>query len=753
MNADALRAHNLAGARAGTAGAVEPVPMLRTRVLPLLLLPACFDPNDRERVGFVEAASVEDVCSCQAPFPAPPLAAPLSWIRGGDLLPAWGYYPASLPAGDTPNLSDVQPFNYGLDAHLTWVVQVPAGSREVFVRAARVGGAIPDVIVHVDDVRVGALLTPHGDGWYTLGGVSLSAGIHHVDIALGLGSALDAVMLAGAKFHTDEPLPLAVNDPGTGVREPATTRAARLHRRAAMAGPFVLGPAQRFDEDTTDWRPFKGKPALEVAAARRQTVATAMSLALAEVDGIERERLRIEPSSLRFKGFSIAPSRVDVRVALTRLDDAWLFDSRATRPVARLLVKDDAACPPAETGSGMCPAELGEGPIAPAGVQGGFQGGMAAETVLRAGEERQIWITVDVPDVPPGRYEGTIGFQSLVTSRAFDVPITVEVADITLPPAPGWNGVGQGACFGTAGCSDPPEAVIGYFEDQLRHGMNAIEVRGYFDMLEALPPSRVPPMHVLLAGEDGTYGPRLTAARDHGWDPLWFLCDEPPAGCSDMVSVHDNAVWAHEGAAPPRKVAVTFSSDAGAWSYLTPVIDHPIVSIGAYGDAAHAAELAALPPFPNPELIARRPLVYWSVADSYPALHRALAGLYPRAIGYDGFMPNRWDDAWPHALMWPDEALRPIPTRGWEAMREGLDDLRYFTAFAAVRDELHAAPPTPEISALAAEADALYTAEYASLAGYAGYHRYLTRLPLGGLDASRARFVSLILRARAALGT
>jgi hypothetical protein len=79
---------------------------------------------------------------------------------------------------------------------------------------------------------------------------------------------------------------------------------------------------------------------------------------------------------------------------------------------------------------------------------------------------------------------------------------------------------------------------------------------------------------------------------------------------------------------------------------------------------------------------------YWTTQTAFPLLYRALSGLYNTRCGYQGTAPWAYQD-YPstrlytesaHAVAYPDAAGRPIPTLRWEALRDGIDDVRYLQA-------------------------------------------------------------------------
>lgn len=483
------------------------------------------------------AGTAQKFCSCQADLRAPASTqAPQTLVRAKDLAPAWGYYQAS---------NDDPPTAKRSGAILTWVAHFPqAPQHHVFAKLAGPLDNIQGAPVRVDDVPlpIASSPTPVPDhpGWYALGAIpGVSEGPHHIDLALGGEVAVAEILLS-----TTDSLPSSLPAP----QAQPVARYPRAYRWVGATGPWVVGPANRFDGDPTDWWPAADLR-LTMFAARNQTVAGAFSLAkLATTPPFESDSVTLYPSDLRLDAdpsVSIPSTRVDVRIGVSTVDPAWLWVDEPARPTLRALVKEDDVCPgkliqPPGSKSPLlfCPTD---GMPAPTGNQGAAAIGLPARTMVAAGEERQIWVTVDLSEesAAPGQYSGEVTLEGK-GGTALSIPINLVVADVTLPAAPGWNGVFYGRCpthvgLGTA-CTQLIEtaSAVGEYVDQRRHGMTAaMSHAGYAAVNEVLAASF--PKRQLLAAlaDDGTVGENtaLSTLLAQGFDVVQFLRDEPPPPC------------------------------------------------------------------------------------------------------------------------------------------------------------------------------------------------------------------------------
>ena len=94
-----------------------------------------------------------------------------------------------------------------------------------------------------------------------------------------------------------------------------------------------------------------------------------------------------------------------------------------------------------------------------------------------------------------------------------------------------------------------------------------------------------------------------------------------------------------------------------------------------------------------------------------------------------------------HAVAYPDAAGRPIPTLRWEAMRDGIDDVRYLQALdraiAAAEARMAEDNPPADLAAALEHANQIRQECYESIGGR--WFHYIGGLLPGDLDQVRRR--------------
>jgi len=180
----------------------------------------------------------------------------LFWTTGDRLLPAWGFYPNGSSYRDTEPSGKASAWTAGGGTHtLTWVADFPAAAPwQVWVRQY---GGYGKVTAAVDEWPVTEGRGGFGGGryvWRHLGGITVSAGPHHVDLTV-THSMLDAVLFATdpALDPANVKLPEPVENPV--LRGLRTYRDDRHLSDAAGSAGFVVGRVTPYAEVRYDWLP------------------------------------------------------------------------------------------------------------------------------------------------------------------------------------------------------------------------------------------------------------------------------------------------------------------------------------------------------------------------------------------------------------------------------------------------------------------------------------------------------------------
>ena len=401
---------------------------------------------------------------------------------------------------------------------------------------------------------------------------------------------------------------------------------------------------------------------------------------------------------------------------------------------------------------------------------------------LEAGNPRQLWVTVNVPETTlSGIYTGHLSLdvtnhddRESLNDMTQILPVTVEVLPFNLLDSDRLHGIyftvtPQGEL--------PTETITAQLENLTQHGVNALYLQRYFDvdsvaqLLAAVEEQLAPEMVALLAddnfGEDdfiqlvqqytGTAS-GYEAVGDDGVEYYIYTIDEPnpswscinnntenPSECvssnseplEKMVSHLERSALIHE-AGGQTTTAILFQTqelfaDPNSWFYT----DVPVGDVGeTYTEQGltaqpvdlpvyHTTELGSMtPPFnksgdqPLFENIATRAaatdptlwrastypleeaLYYWQSWVQKPALHRTKTGFFLAYSGFRGVAPYTYVCVPPSNDMVYDPFDESLPTGdgdyrrlctvypasdgvidtvGWEAYREGVDDLRYLT--------------------------------------------------------------------------
>lgn len=363
-----------------------------------------------------------------------------------------------------------------------------------------------------------------------------------------------------------------------------------------------------------------------------------------------------------------------------------------------------------------------------------------------ARETHEFWLTVHAPaTAAPGVYSGTV----VVSAReapTLSLPLRVEVLPLRLAQPDVTYGM-----YYRHGQQYPPLKTEGFFRQVLRdmrdHGMNSMSVYadverkqgdGYavdFDyapqnyglnqqLRELQAAGLAKPGHPLLLlasgkydgafwGEDKTIAALQARQREQGWPEfLLYLVDEPSGARIELAKQLNTIAHRVPGLRTTSALGVPGEL---ADSYDVWIISNSVLTLPQIIQQAQAKHKAAW--------------TYDCVANGcQPRNDRYFAGLHTWSAGLtgnwqwcytekSGWVNERgeielinvaYEDPW-YATYLISSPGGAIPTLGWEARREGVDDYRYIQtlreAIAAARQS-----GSPRQRALAAEAEAYLAA-------------------------------------------
>jgi hypothetical protein len=231
---------------------------------------------------------------------------------------------------------------------------------------------------------------------------------------------------------------------------------------------------------------------------------------------------------------------------------------------------------------------------------------------------------------------------------------------------------------------------------------------------------------------------QIRAARELGFDGLlYYGVDEPRTPEQIDRCLREARRRRKEGL--PMFTAI---NSRQAQAALGDMVSHPVYNLWVFDGPDNPTVLAA-------RERGAQVISYWTTQTAFPLFYRALAGLYNMRCGYQGTAPWAYQDypdarlysAPAHAVAYPDAAGRPIPTLRWEAMRDGIDDVRYLEALdraiAAAETRLTQADPPAELAAALDGARQVWQECYGSIGGR--WFQYTGGLRPGDLDRVRRR--------------
>lgn len=652
------------------------------------------------------------------------------WTTGDRLLPAWGFYPNSSSYGDTSPSGKASAWTAGGGTHLlTWVASFPAnGVWQVWVRQY---GGYGKIATAVDEQPVGGGRGGPGGGryvWRHQGEIKVSAGPHHVDITVD-GGMLDAVLFTSDPAF--EPAKAKLADP---VEDPSL-RGPRDYRDdwrlAEASGPLrlVVGRATPYAEIRYDWLPQRDElvDGIRLWGSAGQSVAgTFVVRAIEPLKGLRTTLAElVGPGETR-----LGAEAIDLRVVHLRRRSMTM---PATRQYADqfpdLLLRDDRT------------------ELPPKGDQGGFGGGTCIAGIP-AHQSRQFWLTVRVSSgSPPGAYRGRLILSAEQDPKQRrELPVELEVLPLELRPVDGYYSIyypsqpvrSDGANYVS------PDRFRAELEDQVRHGLNSTTLYGGFETLPAPAAAGMTRAPCLMHWPGGDAREQIRAARKLGFDGLLYYGVDEPRTPEQIDRCLREAKRRREQGLP----MFTAINSRQAQETLGDLVSNPVYNLWVFDGPDNPAVLRA-------RKQGGRVVSYWTTQTAFPLFYRALAGLYNTRCGYQGTAPWAYQD-YPdarlytepaHAVAYPDARGRPIPTLRWEAIRDGIDDVRYLEALdraiATAELRLAGAYPPAELAAALERAKGIRRENYESIGGR--WFQYIGHLMPGDLDQVRRRMADAIV--------
>lgn len=671
----------------------------------------------------------------------PPAPAPQDAGRGGAtvwttavaLAPGFGFWVRPGEVGGTAPLGATSRYKTSAvgSGTLTWVADLPqAGDYHVWVR--HFGNPATRVLINERPVTGGRGGAPAGGAyvWWHLGAVAVAKGPSHVNIAVEQ-AALDAVL-----FTRDSTL-----DPGTAtLPEPVGKPVLRAPRRyrddahleaAAGAAGLVAGRLRDpYLEHCNDVVPAVDEllHALALWGSPNQYVTGTFCVrALEAADEVEVSLPRLVGRKQR-----LSAGNLDLRVAQLRERGISAHSEHTalsgTGLVPDLLLRDDRTAFP------------------PTGRQGGFGGGRCV-TGIPAHESRQIWVTVQIPaDCPPGSFRGELCL--LVKGqrkRSLTIPVVLDVLALDLQPVTGYFGSFYRASIepGTKGALSARQ-FLADLRLHVRYGLNAVTLYDGAPMIRYAREAGMtqPPvsMRPRTTGAHGSWEDealrQVAAAKVLGFPDLYFYgVDEP----------HSDEAIAQARTAGQRASEIGLhaqESFMGPDDYekLKDVTNRPVLMTYNFNIGSTRNELVQQARNQGFE-----PVSYWFSDSSCPLKSRALVGLYNTACGYHGAAPWATQDygsegpTTGYFYHYPDAAGEPIPTLRFEALRHGIDDVRYLQALdraiAGAQNGLAGASADGRLQQALQAGRQVRRERFESISG--GYVAYISGTSAGALDDCR----------------
>jgi len=320
----------------------------------------------------------------------------------------------------------------------------------------------------------------------------------------------------------------------------------------------------------------------------------------------------------------------------------------------------------------------------------------AACTSLAAHEQKQIWVTVRIPDAcPAGTYTGIL--EATTGNSSDELPITIDVLPLRLAEAK------QDVMLwfkGSLDCRRNQHFLrVDLFEAQLRdiydHGFRTISLNeSDRDLLrQALSIARSVGFHRVVLSEP--FVDEIDPADFAPMMPVYYLSDELDARGPETIN-HHIANWREaRRRESPTMISLLNHSSARRFE--------------AHGDIGHSPDIFAFYLPRNRGIFAGSSRAnvpgsiyyYWLAHMEKPLVHRVLSGCYLWKSGADGISPycyqhlplypnspfndfDEWEPAEPSASGRFRDHMVTYPARHgvmatvqWKGMSDGITDLRY----------------------------------------------------------------------------
>jgi hypothetical protein len=275
-------------------------------------------------------------------------------------------------------------------------------------------------------------------------------------------------------------------------------------------------------------------------------------------------------------------------------------------------------------------------------------------------------------------------------------------------------------------------------EDQVRHGLNSTTLYGGFETVPMAAEAGMTEPPCLMHWPGGKAHEQIREAQELGLRGLLYYGVDEPRTPEQVDRCLREAKRRREQDLP----MFTAINSRQAQEALGDLVTHPVYNLWVFDG-------------PDSPVVVRARgqgsqfISYWTTQTGFSLFYRALAGLYNTRCGYQGTAPWAYQD-YPgprlytepaHAVAYPDAAGRPIPTLRWEAMRDGIDDVRYLQALdrsiAAAEVRMSERDAPTELAVALERARQTRHDCYESIGGR--WFHYLGGLVPGDLDQVRRR--------------
>jgi hypothetical protein len=375
-------------------------------------------------------------------------------------------------------------------------------------------------------------------------------------------------------------------------------------------------------------------------------------------------------------------------------------------------------------------------------------------TDVASGTSKQFVIILHVPDgTTPGTYTSTVTF-TLENLPQRNLNLNVEVLPFLLQATEKDYVIYHRARIDNPASSDYTSLARYQLqvEDIAAHGFNGVAIYGYDngwqeDKLALANAAGITDTAIFMSAFD----PDLkTLMEQFGYEPYFYGQDEPNTldkitndHLPKSIDIHTGGAsvvtaiqkyWADRLKDPADEIYsgfpdgtyepldfINYCRDESSLQYYHDLIDGLVTS-------------------------QERETYYWQIMVEDPRVNRFMAGFFLWNTGLDGAFPyvyqhvgiyNPYDDfdAWvdtmtiyrDHLVTYPSQE-GPVPTMQWEALREGIDDVRYLEVWQGLKDQVAANDP-----------QLAQTSEQVVAAALAKYNRYTQRLELPISDFSTDR--------------